>query len=98
MELDPVERRGQRLLAHPGLQHLDAIPVFHDPRLRGARAQLVGELSGSPVRMHVDHGALLIRSFGARCLAIYSDRERKASARRGPAKAAFFCAASTWSD
>ena len=58
MEIDVIERLGERLLAHPrGLHHLDAVRIAHDARLPGAGAQSVGYFSGPPMGMHVDHGS-----------------------------------------
>ena len=56
MEIDVIERLGERLVAHPGLQHLDAVLIAQDARLLAAGAQSVGYLGGLPMGMHVDHG------------------------------------------
>jgi hypothetical protein len=60
MEIDVIERLGERHVAHPwGLQHLDAISVAQDARFPGPGAQGVGDFGRSPMGMHVDHGCLL---------------------------------------
>ncbi len=50
-----VERLGERLLAHPRLQHLGAVAIAQDARLTGAGAQGVGDFGGPPMGVHVDH-------------------------------------------
>ena len=56
MEIEIVERLGERLLAHARhLQHFGAIRVAHDARFAGAGAQRVGDFRRPPMGMHVDH-------------------------------------------
>src|SRR5437899_9908040 len=60
MEIDVIEGPGDRLFAHPRhLQHLDSVLVAQDTRFPGPGAQGVGELGGSPMGVHVDHGGFL---------------------------------------
>src|SRR4030081_1516148 len=60
MEIDVIEGPGERLFADPRrLQHLDSVLVAQDARFPGPGAQGVGELGGSPVSVHVDHGRYL---------------------------------------
>ena len=56
MEIDVIEGLGERLFAHPGLQHLDAVLIAHDARFLGTGAQGIGYFGGLPMGMHVDHG------------------------------------------
>ena len=56
MEIDIVERLGERLLAHARhLQHFGAVRIADDARFAGAGAQRVGDLGRPPMGMHVDH-------------------------------------------
>jgi hypothetical protein len=65
MEIDVIEGRGERLLAHPwGFQHLDAVAIVQDARFPGTDAQGVGYFGGPPMGMHVDHGCFLHGSCG----------------------------------
>ena len=66
MEIDVVERLGERRFAHPrGLQHLDAVRIAHDARLPGAGAQGVGDFGGPPMGMHVDHHGCFLHRLSA---------------------------------
>ena len=58
--VDVIERLGERLFAHPRLQHLDAVVVAQDARFLGAGAQGVGDLGGPPMGVHVDHGVMAV--------------------------------------
>src|SRR4029077_2514780 len=59
MEIDVIEGPGERLFHPRRLQHFDSVRVAQDARFPGPGAQGVGELSGSPVGVHVDHGRYL---------------------------------------
>src|SRR6185437_2582183 len=61
VELDIVERVGERHLAHARPQHLDFGVVLDDARLAGAGAQGVGGFGGPPMGVHVDHHGYVLQ-------------------------------------